>query len=152
MISTMLEIGCGLGSYVPFFLRNGWNYEAVESSKFAAYWTRNTFDVDVHEKTFEKFHEEPFVPFYHLIFAAHVLEHMESAPLALVWINELLKPDGQLMLIVPDDSDPTNPGHQWFFTEPTLRALLEQKGFKNIRTAIRKRVERENFIYCVAEK
>jgi predicted TPR repeat methyltransferase len=148
----MLEIGCGLGSYVPLFLRNGWEYEAVESSSFAAYWTQNTFDVRVDLQTFEQRFVSPPTEHYDLIFAAHVLEHMKDAPTCLKMIHARLFRFGYLILIVPDDSDPTNPGHQYFFTQDTLRSLLTETGFSVQGMVMKKRVEREKFIYCVARK
>ena len=52
---NVLELGCGLGPYIPYFLRSGWYYEAVERSPFAVNWVRKTFDVPVHEVSFEEF-------------------------------------------------------------------------------------------------
>ena len=59
---------------------------------------------------------------------------------------------GELWIIVPDDSDPVNPDHLWFFTEATLRSTIEAAGLEVVRMAKRKYIERENFIYCRARK
>ena len=146
---TVLELGCGLGAYVPFFLKYGNKYVAVERSHFSAEWTRNNYDVTVYEKDFEEF-ETPSIC-YTVIFGAHIFEHLKDAPAALKKVYRLLNgAGGMLYVIVPDDGDPTNPDHLWFFTEETLRRLLEKIGFKNICLATFKRVPQENFIYCVA--
>jgi len=144
----MLEIGCGVGVYVPFFLKQGWVYAAVELSKFAAYWTRNCFDVPVEEAGIEKFDGGR----YDLIFSAHTLEHLEDAPEVMKKCYGMLIPKGKLALILPDDTDKINPSHWWFFNENNLSQHLKAVGFKKVRTVVRKIVAHENFIYCVAER
>lgn len=144
----MLELGCGVGMYVPFFLRMGWIYEAVEMSKFAAYWTRNCFDVTVHEMPFE---ELPMRR-YDLIFGAHVFEHVKDSPAMLKKSREMLMPTGKLVMIVPDDTDPVNPSHWWFFNKKSLKKQLEAVGFENVRMVQKKIVAHEDFIYCVADR
>ena len=147
---SLLELGCGLGPYIPFFLRNGWLYEAIEFSPYAANWVQNTFDVPVHQVAFEDF--QRLVYFWNAIFASHFFEHLHDAPVGLQKAWSYLTDGGLLALIVPDPGDPTNPDHFWFFDQDTLRALLERIGFVDIRMTMRKRVVQENFIYCVARK
>lgn len=147
---SLLELGCGLGCYIPLFLKLGWLYEAVEQSPYAARWTRNTFNVPVHEEKFEDFTR--LVYYWNAIFGAHFFEHLRDSPAGLMKAYNYLVDDGVLYLIVPDDGDPTNPDHYWFYTTETLKGLLDQIGFKNIKIAVRKRVPQENFIYCVASK
>lgn len=149
---TILEIGCGTGMYVPFFLRQGWNYIGVEPAKFAAYWTENTFDVKVYNKDFWNWYDHEDQS-YDAILGAHVFEHIKWDIFAVMGaVHFKLKPSGKLFVLVPDDSDPVNPDHWWFFTPDTLKALLEKTGFVNVRMNVKQVVEREKFIYCVAEK
>lgn len=147
---SVLELGCGLGCYIPMFLKHGWIYEAVEQSPYAALWVRNTFDVPVYQVPFEEFDRKVY--FWNAIFGAHFFEHLRDSPRGLQRAYDYLVPGGYLYVIVPDDGDPTNPDHLWFYTQETLRNLLQIIGFKNIRMTMRKRVAQENFIYCVAEK
>ena len=146
--ATVLEIGCGLGAYIPMF---GRNYIAVEKSKFACEWVKNCFDAIVTNRKFEDYNLGEG-NWFDVILGAHVFEHMKDAPYQLCRCLDALKRRGKLIMIVPDDSDPTNPDHLWFFTQQTLHALLDTIGFVNIKSTTRKRVPQENFIYCVAEK
>jgi SAM-dependent methyltransferase len=145
----MLEVGCGIGNYVPFFLKQGWDYEAIETSHFAAYWTSNCFDVVVHDKPLEELDQTYG---YDLIFGAHVFEHMNDAPSMLWKCKRMLNEGGKIVIIIPDDTDPLNPSHFWFFNKTNLKDTLEHIGFMNIRMIMRKIVAHENFIYCVAER
>lgn len=144
-----IEIGCGTSGYIPFLLRAGFQYLGIDADDEAARWTRETFDVPTIGLPFEC--SGPLEP-VEMILSAHCLEHFKDAPAMLRKMWSLLKPGGHLVLIVPDDSDPTNPDHLWFFTVATLSAILKKTGFIQIRTAVRKRVDRENFIYCHARK
>ena len=145
----VLEIGCGVGMYVPMFLECGWHYTGIETSQFAADFTNNNHDVEVWVQPFEMLHAQEE---FHGILAAHVVEHMKKAPAMLKKMYDFLTLGGMLWIIVPDDTDQTNPDHWWFFTQKTLHALLEKIGYRNVRSTMRKIVEHENFIYCVAEK
>lgn len=147
---SILELGCGLGCYIPLFLKHGWLYEAVEQSPFAALWVRNTFDVPVYQVPFEQFRRKLY--FWNAIFGAHFFEHLKDSPAGLKRAYEYLVTGGYLYLIVPDDGDPTNPDHLWFYTPVTLHNLLDAIGFADIKMTMRKRVEQENFIYCIARK
>ncbi len=147
--NRILEIGCGIGMYVPFFLENHFSYCGIEPAKFAAYWTQSTFNVLVYDFPFEQFKlGQPF----EMILGAHVFEHLKDSPAMLAKAFDMLTEKGKLFLILPDDTDPVNPDHWWFFTPDTLRALLKKTGFVNVRMNVKQVVEREKFIYCVAEK
>jgi hypothetical protein len=145
---SLLEIGCGLGAYIPLFLSNHWNYLAIEQADFCVNWVQQTFYIAVRKMPIEEFLKT--APVFNCIFAAHVFEHLKDAPAVLKTCYE--KVDERLYLIVPDDEDPTNPDHRWFFTQESLHRLLERIGFVNVRSQIRKLIPQESFIYCVAEK
>ena len=146
----VLEIGSGTSMYAPLFFKHGYQYEAVEPSSWAAEWTRSTFDVIVHQCTFEDLSNAE--PRYAAIMAAHSFEHMVDSPAMFARAFDLLLPGGRLYVIVPDDSDPVNPDHYWFYNAGTLRSVLERIGFTDILITMRKRVDHENFIYCFAAK
>lgn len=160
----LLEIGPGLGMYTSFFLQRGYKYQAVEPCSWAAQWIRNTFLVPVFEGSFEDYVPEPRASFFpnlirsrfprlfEGIVAAHVIEHMVDAPGALQRIHGMLDEDGRLYMIVPDDEDPWNPEHLWFFTPDSLESTLYKVGFRDVRIATRRRIEREQFLYAWARK
>lgn len=147
--NRVLEIGAGLGMYAPLFLQTGHTYEALEPDEEAAAWVRSTFNVTVHQQPFETFSDpEP----YDALMAAHVFEHLEDAPGMMAKAASMLTPGGTLYLIVPDDTDLTNPDHLWFFSEASLRATLERIGFKDVFISVRQRIKRERFLYASAVK
>jgi SAM-dependent methyltransferase len=148
-----LEIGCGISPYVKEIRKAGWLYEGLDASELARNWmhmnyVRSSYVWFTHS-TFEDLKKWTQCGF---ILAAHVFEHMDDAPGAIAKCYDLLEPGGWLWVIVPDDNDPTNPDHQWFFTEQTLRRCLEAGGFTVERLVMRKYIERENFLYCAARK
>jgi len=147
---TVLEVGCGCSMYAPALLKRGYIYLGIEPNEWAATWTEHTYSVRVME---EKFEDTTFQPHtFELILAAHVVEHFVDAPLALQRMYKILKPKGRLCIIVPDDSDQTNPDHLWFFTEKTLCSALDSIGFQDINMVSKQVVAKEKFIYCMCQK
>lgn len=147
--SRALEIGCGIGMYIPHVLKMGYEYEAVEMDEWAAEWVNNCFDVGIHRMPFEDFIPDNW---YELVIAAHVLEHVREPVVMIERIYRMLEEGGRLFLLIPDDEDPVNPDHLSFFTEPVIKSLVERAGFVKVRTAVRRRVKHENFIYVSARK
>lgn len=145
-----LEIGSGLSMYAPMLMNLRYDYNGLEPDAEAAAWARSTFDVLIVEKKLEELTccDTAFA----LIMAAHVFEHLQNAPRMIAKTFSLLQKGGRLILIVPDDEDPVNPDHLWFFTPTTLRSVLEDVGFKDVRMTVRRRVKHENFIYASAVK
>ena len=146
----VVEIGAGLGMYAPLFLGRGYRYEAVEPVPYAAEWVRSTFNVEVHEVRWGEWYpaDGPIAG----VMAAHVIEHLDDAPSALATIASWLDSDGVLFMIVPDDQDLWNPEHLWFGDEAAWRRVIEAAGLGRVRCATRRRIERESFLYFVAER
>lgn len=145
-----LEIGCGMSMYVPALLAAGYDYLGVDPSPWACEWTRSTFNVKTHASTIETM--GLLTDEYDLILAAHCLEHLGDSPRAIRGCYELLRESGSLFIVVPDDEDPLNPDHRWFWSTWSLRQCLEATGFSVVKIATRKYIERESFIYCHAVK
>ncbi len=142
-----LEIGAGASHYVKAIRRAGFCYTAIDPSEWAVGWLCDTYNANALWGTIEDVEGQ-----FDLILAAHVLEHLEDAPAGIVRCAELLAPGGELWVIVPDDSDLCNPDHLYFFDQNTLRRCIERAGLTVLKMAMRRRVERENFIYCRAQK
>lgn len=154
-----LEIGCGCSMYAPGLLARGYHYHGLEPSSWAAKWTESTFDVQVFECDLDAFTQGGYgedgdfaIGGFSLILAAHSLEHMPDAPRAIRKCARLLDPGGELWVIVPDDEDPLNPDHNFFFSEPSLRRCVESAGLSVVTLESRRRVEHEEFIYLRASK
>lgn len=145
-----LEVGCGCSMYAPGLMAAGYLYHAVEPSEWAAHWTASTFDVPVTVGTLEA-RGEPMQQ-YALVLAAHSIEHMEDAPRAIRDCAEFLLPGGELWVIIPNDDDPLNPDHLFFFTQSSLRRCVESAGLEVITLESRRRVKHEEFLYLRARK
>jgi SAM-dependent methyltransferase len=145
-----LEVGCGVSMYAHALIAAGYEYIGVEPDPFGAAWTRSTYDVAVIGERLEA----AGLPesHYALIVAAHCVEHMDDAPGAIRLLAATLRPGGELWIVVPDDSDPVNPDHLWIFNQDTLKSCVEVSGLTIERMAMRKYIERENFIYCRARR
>jgi SAM-dependent methyltransferase len=147
---SAVEIGGGASQYVPAVRRAGYSYVGVEPNSWAADWTARTYGVTVVNAAFPCEHAIIAAGSYDLVLSAHAVEHMPHAPDALAAMQRLLRPGGFLVLVVPDDEDPVNPDHYWFFTPDTLLATLERVGFAVRKLEMRRRVRHENFLYVLA--
>lgn len=81
-----------------------------------------------------------------------MIEHLDDAPAAIAGLAGMLTPGGELWIVIPDDSDPCNPDHVWFFAEASLRRAVELAGLVVARMRSFRRIAREEFIYCRAVK
>jgi SAM-dependent methyltransferase len=147
-----LEIGGGASPYIQAIKDAGYEYIGVECDPWAVKWARRTHGVKVFKEAFPKKSWVKEREKFSLILAAHSIEHMTNAPSALQEIYRLLKKKGYTYIVIPDDSDLTNPDHYWFFNCESLGRVLSTIGFKDIHFGIRQLVDREKFIYCVARK
>jgi Methyltransferase domain len=148
-LGRCLEVGCGCSMYVPMLLAS-YQYTGIDIDEWAINWTSMAFNVTTMKFAIEEVADN--IEYWDLILAPHVIEHLVNAPAMLAKMYQILNCFGKLMIIVPDDSDPVNPDHLWFFTEATLGLTLKRIGFKNIKMVSKQRVAHEKFIYCYAEK
>lgn len=143
---SVLEIGCGVGVYIPMLKRLGYDYTGCElDDDLSDHLEGENVCFGRYEDFFQ------MLPF-DLILACHVFEHMEDAPGMIAKAFSQLKSGGSLVLIVPDDEDLVNPDHLWFFNCETLLATLSRIGFKGISINARRRIQRECFLYTTAIK
>lgn len=144
-----LEIGCGISPYVCAIQVAGWQYFAIDCSPWVSIWMRDHWGVAIMTGSWESCNAPSY---FGLILCAHALEHMADAPSALEKMARALEPGGELWIVVPDDSDPTNPDHLWFFDEHTLRSAVASTGLTILRLEVRSIVPREKFIFVRARK
>ena len=128
---SLLDIGAGTGAFAQAALEKGWKVKAVEPSKVAA--------AQVAEKgievvaTLEHLTNEAT---YDVITLWHVLEHLPELKNAIERIKRLLKPNGVLVIAVPNhlsyDAQHYRshwaaydvPRHLWHFSKETLPPLF----------------------------
>jgi len=77
---------------------------------------------------------------------------MKDAPAAVKKMANHLMPGGMLYILVPDDTDLTNPDHLWFFNRVSLARVMALAGLEVESIVLRQRVPHEQFIYCKAKK
>jgi 2-polyprenyl-3-methyl-5-hydroxy-6-metoxy-1,4-benzoquinol methylase len=141
----VLDVGCGRG-YLPAILRErGWDAHGIEISDQAAEHARRDLGLPVHVGTIE---DSPFedASFDAIVFW-HVLEHVADPVAALRKAHALLKPNGFLLVAVPNYSSlqARFAGRHWFhldiprhyhhFRVEVLHRLLDENGFRILRTS-----------------
>lgn len=145
----VLDVGCGTGDYLAAMSALGWQCAGCDISATAAQVTRRRLP---HAKIYDGTVDElPFKPdSFETVSLWHTLEHLQDPLGALKRIHDLLVPGGRLIVAVPNiDSLEARilgirwaeidiPGHLFFFSVKTLRALLEKAGFtcKRIRPQV----------------
>ncbi|QWR77907.1 class I SAM-dependent methyltransferase [Candidatus Magnetomonas plexicatena] len=139
----ILDIGCGRGLFLHIMRQCGWDVSAVEFDEITASNISETFGIHCisgHPELWS-FSESSF----DVITLNHVLEHV---PWPLEMLNKctaLLKPDGLIVIAVPNFSSiqATYGKDNWFhldipyhlshFTEDGLIRIIEQRGFEIVR-------------------
>lgn len=149
---AMVEVGCGVSPYVRAVEAAGYDYLGSDTDEWA---TARTLIEGVGRTSVSA---EPFDGrrwadnSLGLVLSAHCAEHVPDAPAMLAEFRRILVPGGSLVLVVPDDTDLTNPDHRWFFSAATLARTLVRVGFEVPRLAPRRVVPHELFLYCLARK
>lgn len=136
----MLEIGCGLGSFLRLGKGLGWDVIGLEPDPTYAEFAQHRYQLDVQPDIYETvdFPAESFdvVAFF------HVLEHVESPRQFLGRVRSHLKPGGHVFVEVPTIEYPLEGDldrffwsvHLSTFSTNTLTGLLQDLGFRIIET------------------
>lgn len=134
----LLDIGCADGSFLLEARQAGWNVTGTELAPRAA----RQEGLDVREDITELLQDAPF----DCITMWHTLEHMPDIPHMLTNVARLLKPEGRLIIAVPDFGGWQArlfgpkwlhidvPRHLYHFTAGSLRRALAGAGFAVQRT------------------
>lgn len=136
---VILDIGCGRGWTLKFLNQKGWKCTGTQISKPAAEYARKTLGLEIHEKELPdiKFDSEKF----DIVTVFHVLEHLQNPIDYINDINRILKPNGFLIIEVPNLSSLCYsifklhwfafalPHHISFFKLEVLNKILKKHGF-----------------------
>lgn len=136
----VLDVGCGRGVLLQEFRRRGWEVQGTELSEQAASYARQTLNIPVEIGSLETLQ----FPANHFdaVTLWHVLEHVANPRALLAEINRILKPDGVLLVAVPnfDSLEARVAKDKWFhldvprhvthFSEATLESALNESGFE----------------------
>ena len=138
---SVLEVGCSYGGHLSRLKGLGWKVKGIELSEKAVDYTRNVLKLDVEKNRIEDFQSDML---FDIIYLYMVLEHIESPKATLKKLYSLLKPNGKLVLSVPDMSGIEVrlykkyaytlqvPLHLYHFTPTTIKNYLKDSNFKKI--------------------
>jgi ubiquinone/menaquinone biosynthesis C-methylase UbiE len=148
--ASILEVGCGDGSFTKSLAEYSWDVTAVDIS--AAQIEQNARAYP--EVRFLQHDVAQPLPFaddsFHVIWCSEVLEHLFDPGFALREMHRVMTPGGTLLVTVPyhglfkdvcialfkwdEHFTPTNP-HIRFFTRNTLSQLAAGAGFVDLETS-----------------
>ena len=135
----LLDIGCGSGEYLARMRTLGWEVIGIDRNPHSAELARQRHGVPVFVGTLPC-DEFPSAEF-DLVTAWQVLEHLDRPRQTLAFIREALRPEGRLVLTVPNQAGWAArhfgpdwigldlPRHLTHFTPETLCAMLRAEGF-----------------------
>jgi 2-polyprenyl-3-methyl-5-hydroxy-6-metoxy-1,4-benzoquinol methylase len=137
----LLEIGSYLGIFLDRIRSAGWQVTGLEPFHTVAEYSRKTYGLNVVEKLLPEaqFPDSDF----DVVIMLHVIEHLPNPAEYVREIRRILKPGGMLVVETPrfdslmfkvmgrrERSLSNCDGHIYFFTVPSLSALVERNGFK----------------------
>lgn len=134
---SLLDIGAGTGSFLHTMQQSGWKVVGLEPAAAARNVALDLFQLSLKD-TAELFNlpEQSF----DVITMWHVLEHVHDLHGYLSQIRKLLKPDGKLLIAVPnvESHDATYYGEHWaaydvprhlyHFSAASMKHLLQRNG------------------------
>ena len=147
----LLDVGCGIGTFLHLAQNQGWEIHGVELSESGAAFARKEYGLDVFcgdlfEANFPNQH-------FDVISVYHVLEHIPQPNPFLDELQRILKPKtGCLIIEVPNGGSIQSrlqkgnwpyvhpKDHLYYFSHRTLPQLLRKHGFNRIWTGKPKRV------------
>ena len=140
----LLDIGCALGFFLELARDDGWDVQGLEISKYAYNYAKNMLKLPVINKTLEKsgFKSNSF----DVVTMFDIIEHLPDPKSTLKEIRRLLKPNGLLVITTPNIGSITAKilwrnweevrrvrEHIYFFSENTLKKILESLNFEVLR-------------------
>ena len=147
----LLDVGCGIGTFLYLAREHGWESHGVDPSKSGSAFAQEIHKLDV--KCGEVFDADFPAAHFDAITLYHVLEHIPELNPFLSELRRVLKPQiGTLVIEVPNgeslqsrlqkaDWPYVHPhDHLYYFSAHSLPRLLRKHGFQNITLGKPKRV------------
>jgi 2-polyprenyl-3-methyl-5-hydroxy-6-metoxy-1,4-benzoquinol methylase len=132
---NLLDIGCGTGDFLVTCKNNGWNVVGVEPNKNARNLTESKINKKSTSIIFSDINELESKKF-DVITLWHVLEHVPNLETYVSKLKLLLKPDGVLVIAVPNYKSYDAlyykqfwaafdvPRHLWHFSKTAIQKLF----------------------------
>lgn len=143
----LLDVGCGEGAFLDVAQKAGWEVSGTELSSYAAKYARDILGADIFcGQLFEaQFADRSF----DVVTMWHVLEHVTNPKRYLAEVKRVLRPDGLLVIAVPNVNDlimqiayriikrrklklfsrDDKEVHLFHFSPKTIKAYLDKTGF-----------------------
>jgi len=134
----ILDIGCATGQFLNYMAKHGWKCTGIEPDEKTRFYAISEYGLQVFaEGQLDLFEKSSF----DVITMWHVLEHVSDLNGRLMQLNKLLKPQGSLLVAVPncDSYDAKKydkfwagydlPRHLYHFTKANVKLLMEKHGF-----------------------
>ncbi|MDO1502171.1 class I SAM-dependent methyltransferase [Winogradskyella maritima] len=141
---TLLDIGCGTGDFLQICKKNGWTITGIEPDQNARTLAKTK------TKSPEIFHTTELLNLpkhsFDVITLWHVLEHLPNLDNHAKVIQQLLKPNGRVVVAVPNYQSYDAryykqfwaaydvPRHLWHFSQEGISKLFQQVDIKVIKT------------------
>lgn len=137
---TILDIGCGTGYFLQSCKEDGWKIQGMEPDNSARTLAEKNTGQKIHTNLFELKEENQF----DIITLWHVLEHVHKLNESIQHIHKLLKPNGTLIVAVPNLNSYDSiiykefwaaydvPRHLYHFAPKNMDKLLTKHSFTKI--------------------
>ncbi|MFA7301084.1 MAG: class I SAM-dependent methyltransferase [Candidatus Shapirobacteria bacterium] len=135
----LLDIGCSYGHFLYEMKQIGWNVTGIETNDKAVNWGKKNLNLNIIKGKIE---DNLITEKFDVITMRMVLEHVLSPTATLKIVHNLLKPNGTLIITVPNFIGIENkiyknhaytlqvPTHITHFTPSTITQYLKKYGFK----------------------
>ena len=155
----VLDIGCGEGYFLEVAKSVGWKPYGVEISEVAANMARESLGADIQCGLLRDVSYPDNM--FDLVTMLDVIEHFHNPHEEMKEIHRILKPGGMCFLLTPDVGslgfrlmrsrwfELKPPEHLFYFSQKTLRLLLENTGFENNSTSTRGKILTIEFIASI---
>ncbi len=136
---SLLDIGCGTGSFIKACQKAGWQISATEPDPGARNISKNRVGTTIQNSVFSPDLEKQS---FDIITMWHVLEHVHQLTETINWLKEHLNPGGKIIIAVPNPQsyDAVKYGRYWaaydvprhlyHFTKDVLKQLLNRHGLQ----------------------
>lgn len=98
---TLLEVGCGSGTGLPYYANAGIQVEAVDFDERKVAYVRDTWNVPALQASADALPSSYPLESFDIIVAFHLLEHMPDPLAVLAYWREFLAPGGCVIVGVP---------------------------------------------------
>ncbi|MGI6073613.1 MAG: class I SAM-dependent methyltransferase [Fermentimonas sp.] len=139
--ARLLDIGCGTGYFLDKARTKGYEVSGIEKDGHSRDFAKDKFKLNINdEDALWNIETNSF----DIVTLWHVLEHMQNLNKVVSKLNQILKPDGTLVLALPNHNSYDAqvykkhwaaydvPRHLWHFTPDTVEKLLKKHSFKII--------------------